>query len=45
MRKSLQKALFEKTAEMDVIMAKTAEGTMSTKEMSVTLPRLSIQVN
>ena len=45
MRKYLQKALFEKTAEMDVIMAKTAEETMSTKEMSVILPRLSIQVN
>ena len=42
---SFQKTLFEKTAELDVIMAKTAEGIMGTKEMSVTLPRLSIQVH
>ena len=44
-RNSFQKTLFEKTAELDVIMAKTAEGIMGTKEMSVTLPRLSIQVH
>ena len=42
---SFQKTLFEKAAELDVTMAKTAEGIMSTKEMSVTLPRLSIQVH